>query len=93
MVAESNVSTKLEAPGLRRHNVLKFLEHVFKHLSPRAAWHTESRRADGWKLMCCRHRRPAMCVIGTVFGDIHSIGKDIVATLLSTEGFEVIDVR
>ena len=31
-------------------------------------------------------------VIGTVFGDIHSIGKDIVATLLSTEGFEVIDL-
>ena len=31
-------------------------------------------------------------VIGTVSGDIHSIGKDIVATLLSTEGFEVIDL-
>ena len=31
-------------------------------------------------------------VIGTVCGDIHSIGKDIVATLLSTEGFEVIDL-
>ena len=31
-------------------------------------------------------------VIGTVFGDIHSIGKDIVATLLFTEGFEVIDL-
>jgi methanogenic corrinoid protein MtbC1 len=31
-------------------------------------------------------------VIGTVFGDIHSIGKDIVATLLFAEGFEVIDL-
>jgi len=31
-------------------------------------------------------------VIGTVFGDIHSIGKDIVATLLFAEGFEVVDV-
>ncbi|MEX1126229.1 MAG: corrinoid protein [Acidimicrobiia bacterium] len=28
-------------------------------------------------------------VIGTVFGDIHSIGLDIVATLLSANGFEV----
>jgi corrinoid protein of di/trimethylamine methyltransferase len=31
-------------------------------------------------------------VIGTVSGDIHSIGKDIVATLLFAEGFEVIDL-
>jgi methanogenic corrinoid protein MtbC1 len=28
-------------------------------------------------------------VIGTVFGDIHSIGKDMVCTLLIAEGFEV----
>ncbi len=31
-------------------------------------------------------------VIGTVFGDIHTIGKSIVATLLFTAGFEVIDL-
>ena len=31
-------------------------------------------------------------VIGTVFGDIHSIGKTMVSTLLSAEGFQVIDV-
>ena len=31
-------------------------------------------------------------VIGTVFGDIHSIGKDMVATLLIAEGFKVIDL-
>lgn len=31
-------------------------------------------------------------IIGTVFGDIHSIGKDIVATLLFAAGFEVIDL-
>ena len=31
-------------------------------------------------------------MIGTVAGDIHSIGKDIVATLLEAEGFEVINV-
>src|SRR5450830_355113 len=30
-------------------------------------------------------------VIGTVFGDIHSIGKGIVATLLYAAGFKVID--
>jgi corrinoid protein of di/trimethylamine methyltransferase len=30
-------------------------------------------------------------LIGTVQGDIHSIGKDIVATLLEAEGFEVIN--
>jgi trimethylamine corrinoid protein len=31
-------------------------------------------------------------LIGTVKGDIHSIGKNIVATMLSAAGFEVIDV-
>lgn len=31
-------------------------------------------------------------VLGTVSGDIHSIGKDIVASLLEAEGFEVINL-
>lgn len=31
-------------------------------------------------------------IIGTVFGDIHSIGKSMVATLLFAEGFEVADL-
>ena len=31
-------------------------------------------------------------VIGTVQGDIHSIGKNIVATMLSASGYEVIDL-
>src|SRR3990172_8215188 len=31
-------------------------------------------------------------VIGTVKGDVHSLGKDIVGTLLKTAGFDVIDL-
>ena len=31
-------------------------------------------------------------VIGTVFGDIHNIGKDMVSTLLTAAGFEVHDI-
>jgi methanogenic corrinoid protein MtbC1 len=31
-------------------------------------------------------------VIGTVYGDIHDIGKTMVATLLTAEGFKVIDL-
>lgn len=31
-------------------------------------------------------------MLGTVEGDIHSIGKDIVATLLEAEGFEVVNL-
>ncbi len=31
-------------------------------------------------------------IIGTVFGDIHSIGKGMVSTLLFASGFEVIDL-
>ena len=30
--------------------------------------------------------------IGTVFGDIHNIGKDMVATLLAADGYQVIDL-
>jgi corrinoid protein of di/trimethylamine methyltransferase len=31
-------------------------------------------------------------VIGTVFGDVHNIGKDMVGTLLMAEGFEIFDL-
>ena len=31
-------------------------------------------------------------VLGTVYGDIHNIGKNLVSTFLTTEGFEVIDL-
>src|SRR4030067_3747207 len=31
-------------------------------------------------------------VIGTVFGDVHSIGKNIVATMLRVAGFDVTDL-
>jgi methylmalonyl-CoA mutase cobalamin-binding domain/chain len=31
-------------------------------------------------------------VVGTVFGDIHSIGKTMVSTLLAADGFDVIDL-
>ena len=31
-------------------------------------------------------------VVGTVYGDIHNIGKDMVSTLAAAEGFEVIDL-
>jgi corrinoid protein of di/trimethylamine methyltransferase len=31
-------------------------------------------------------------IIGTVKGDLHSIGKDLVATMLKTNGYEIIDL-
>ena len=31
-------------------------------------------------------------VIGTVFGDVHNIGKEMVGTLLVAEGFEILDL-
>lgn len=36
--------------------------------------------------------RQSKVVIGTVQGDIHSIGKNIVATMLSASGYEVVDL-
>lgn len=37
-------------------------------------------------------KRLGTVVIGTVFGDIHSIGKTMVAALLTANGFKVVDV-
>jgi corrinoid protein of di/trimethylamine methyltransferase len=39
-----------------------------------------------------RRKSVGLVVIGTVFGDIHDIGKTMVATLLTANGFEVIDL-
>jgi corrinoid protein of di/trimethylamine methyltransferase len=35
---------------------------------------------------------PGTVIVGTVFGDIHSIGKNLVATLLKAEGYRVHDL-
>jgi 5-methyltetrahydrofolate--homocysteine methyltransferase len=37
-------------------------------------------------------RRHGKCIIGTVAGDIHDIGKDIVVFMLDVNGFEVYDL-
>ena len=37
-------------------------------------------------------KKSGKVVIGTVKGDVHSIGKNIVATVLETNGFDVVDV-
>ena len=36
--------------------------------------------------------QPAAIVLGTVFGDLHDIGKNMVATMLKGAGFQVIDL-
>jgi 5-methyltetrahydrofolate--homocysteine methyltransferase len=35
---------------------------------------------------------PLVCVMGTVAGDIHDIGKNIVSTLLEATGFTIVDL-
>ncbi|MHB1334921.1 MAG: cobalamin B12-binding domain-containing protein [Candidatus Humimicrobiaceae bacterium] len=37
-------------------------------------------------------KRKGKIVLGTVYGDVHDIGKDIVKSLLEGSGFEVIDL-
>lgn len=37
-------------------------------------------------------KAPAKVIIGTVKGDLHSIGKNLVAIMLRTAGFEVVDL-
>jgi corrinoid protein of di/trimethylamine methyltransferase len=47
---------------------------------------------DEIKKRGAKRKSLGIVVIGTVYGDIHSIGKTMVATLLAAEGFEVHDV-
>jgi methanogenic corrinoid protein MtbC1 len=44
------------------------------------------------KEMGMKRNKLGLVVIGTVFGDIHNIGKDMVSTLLLAEGFEIRDM-
>ncbi len=39
-----------------------------------------------------QRKRSGKVIIGTVQGDIHDIGKSIVATMLSAHGFEILDL-
>ena len=43
-------------------------------------------------LLSGTHARPGVVVIGTVQGDVHQIGKDIVAVVLEGNGFEIHDL-
>jgi dimethylamine corrinoid protein len=60
----------------------EFVDKAFKiletHISP------EEGEAGGW--------RSVKVVIATVEGDIHDLGKNLVATMLSAAGFQVIDL-
>ena len=47
---------------------------------------------DEIKKRGAKRESQGIVVIGTVYGDIHSIGKTMVATLLTAEGFEVHDL-
>lgn len=42
--------------------------------------------------MVTQTKRHGKCIIGTVAGDIHDIGKDIVVFMLDVNGFEVYDL-
>ena len=57
------------------------MKAALKVLEPAISWKEEGKK-----------RRMGRVVIGTAEGDIHDIGKTLVATLLSTNGFEIIDL-
>ncbi len=44
------------------------------------------------KLVAENYRQIGTVVIGTVHGDLHDIGKNLVAMMLKSQGFEVIDL-
>jgi dimethylamine corrinoid protein len=60
----------------------EFVNKAFKILEPHLS--PEEGKAGGW--------RGVKVVIATVEGDIHDLGKNLVATMLSAAGFRVIDL-
>ncbi len=60
----------------------EFVDRAFKILEPYLA--QDEGKAGGW--------RGVKVVIATVEGDIHDLGKNLVATMLSAAGFRVIDL-
>jgi methanogenic corrinoid protein MtbC1 len=58
----------------------EILRQIFEEIGPKLK---ESQMSEGKK---------GKIVIGTVFGDIHDIGKDVVKFMLDANGFEVIDL-
>jgi len=56
------------------------------------AWQAGVDVIEPMMAMQLRAEAKGKVVIGTVKGDIHSLGKNIVITLLRTAGFEVIDL-
>lgn len=60
----------------------EFVNKAFKILEPHLS--PEEGKAGGW--------RSVKVVIATVEGDIHDLGKNLVATMLSAAGFQVIDL-
>lgn len=61
----------------------EFVNKAFKILEPYLSQKEED-KAKGWGRV--------KVVIATVKGDIHDLGKNLVATMLSTAGFQVIDL-
>ena len=88
-IIENGFSAALENVGERFESGELFLPHLIsasdamgagmKVLSPAIKG-----RVKGEKI--------AKVIIGTIEGDIHSIGKDIVAAMLNIAGFEVVDL-
>ncbi len=60
----------------------EFVDKAFKILEPYLS--QEEGKARGW--------RGVKVVIATVEGDIHDLGKNLVATMLSAAGFQIIDL-
>ena len=56
------------------------------------AWQASMDVLEGLMAGDARSRPKGRVVIGTVKGDIHSLGKNIVSTLLKTAGFVVVDL-
>ena len=92
-VIEKYLSPAMKAVGEKFENGEYFLTNLMTSAAAmKAATNVLTvgiRKEDGEKL---RARRMGKVTIGTVSGDIHDIGKNIVAVLLEANGFDVYDL-
>ncbi len=94
-VALSDIIEKGMSPGMKEvgERFARYEIYLPEMLMAAEAWEHAMKVLDPKLLSAgAEHRKVGRVVIGTVKGDIHSIGKNIVAAMLKMSGFEVFDL-
>ena len=94
-IAPSDIIEKGMSPGMKEvgEQFSRYEIYLPEMMMAAEAWERGMKALEP-KLLAAgvEHKKVGRVIIGTVSGDIHSIGKNIVAAMLKMNGFEVFDL-